>query len=110
MGALATIAVKRPSNLAVVVFDNGHYGETGMQPSHTNQGRVDLLGVARSCGIGTCLDVTDADSLVDLVARLKALSGTLFARVAIAIADPPRVLPERDGAVLKARFRAAIGV
>jgi thiamine pyrophosphate-dependent acetolactate synthase large subunit-like protein len=110
MGALATIAVKRPSNLAVVVFDNGHYGETGMQPSHTNQGRVDLLGVARSCGIATCLDVTDADSLVDLVTRLKAPTGTLFARVAIAIADPPRVLPERDGAVLKARFRAAIGV
>ncbi|MDI1342862.1 MAG: thiamine pyrophosphate-dependent enzyme [Pseudolabrys sp.] len=110
MGALATIAVKRPSNLAVVVFDNGHYGETGMQPSHTNHGGVDLLGVARSCGIGICLDVTDADSLVDLVARLKAPIGTLFARVSIAIADPPRVLPERDGAVLKARFRAAIGV
>jgi thiamine pyrophosphate-dependent acetolactate synthase large subunit-like protein len=110
MGALATIAVKRPSNLAVVVFDNGHYGETGMQPSHTNQGRVDLLGVARSCGIGTCLDVTDFAGLVDLVARLKAPVGTLFARVSITIADPPRVLPERDGAVLKARFRAAIGV
>lgn len=110
MGALATIGVKRPSNLAIVVFDNGHYGETGMQPSHTNRGGVDLLGVAHSCGIGTCLDVTDTAGLADLAARLKALKGPLFARVAIAIADPPRVLPERDGAVLKTRFRAAIGV
>ncbi len=110
MGALATIGIKQPQNLAVVVFDNGHYGETGMQPSHTHKGGVDLLGVARSCGIATCLDVADEAALADLAARLKELSGPLFARLAIAIADPPRVLPERDGTVLKARFRAAIGV
>ncbi len=110
MGALATIGIKQPPNLAVVVFDNGHYGETGMQPSHTHKGGVDLLGVARSCGIATCLDVTGDDGLLDLVARLQAPAGTLFARLAIAIADPPRVLPERVGTVLKARFRAAIGV
>ena len=110
MGALATIGIKQPSNLAIVVFDNGHYGETGMQPSHTYKGGVDLLGVARSCGIATCLDVTDEAALADLAARFKAPAGPLFARVTIAIADPPRVLPERDGAVLKARFRAAIGV
>ncbi len=110
MGALATIGIKQPANLAVVVFDNGHYGETGMQPSHTHNGGVDLLGIARACGIATCLEVTDEAALADLTARLKAPNGTLFARLAIAIADPPRVLPERAGAVLKARFRAAIGV
>ena len=38
LGALATIGVQRPPNLAIVVFDNGHYGETGMQPSHTESG------------------------------------------------------------------------
>src|SRR5450830_243470 len=42
MGSLATIGIQRPGNLAIVVFDNGVYGETGMQPSHT-QGGVDLL-------------------------------------------------------------------
>ncbi len=110
LGSLATIGIKQPPNLAVVVFDNGHYGETGMQPSHTYKGGVDLLGVARSCGIATCLDVADEAALADLAARLKALSGPLFARLAIVIGDPPRVLPERDGTVLKARFRAAIGV
>lgn len=110
LGSLATIGIKQPPNLAVVVFDNGHYGETGMQPSHTHKGGVDLLGVARSCGIATCLDVADETALADLAARLRTPEGPLFARLAIAIADPPRVLPERDGAVLKARFRAAIGV
>ncbi len=42
LGSLATIAVQQPPNLAVIVFDNGVYGETGMQPSHTTSG-VDLV-------------------------------------------------------------------
>ena len=45
----------------------------------------------------------------DLAARLRTLRKTLFARVAISADEPPRVLPERDGVVLKQRFRAAIG-
>ena len=44
LGSLATIGVQRPPNLAVVVFDNGHYGETGMQAGHTH-GTTDLLAV-----------------------------------------------------------------
>ena len=35
LGSLATIGIQQPRNLAVIVFDNGVYGETGMQPSHT---------------------------------------------------------------------------
>ena len=50
LGSLATIGVQKPDNLAIVVFDNGLYGETGMQASHTSGG-VDLLAVARGCGI-----------------------------------------------------------
>jgi thiamine pyrophosphate-dependent acetolactate synthase large subunit-like protein len=109
MGALATIGIQRPRNLAVVVFDNGAYGETGMQPSHTQSG-VDLLAVAAACDIGPCLDVRDEAALRDLAARLKDLRETLFARVLIEASEPPRVLPERDGVVLKDRFRAAVGV
>jgi thiamine pyrophosphate-dependent acetolactate synthase large subunit-like protein len=109
MGALATIGIQRPRNLAVIVFDNGVYGETGMQPSHTQSG-VDLLAVAAACGIGPCLDVRNEAALRDLAARLKDLRETLFARVLIEASEPPRVLPERDGVVLKDRFRAAVGV
>ena len=109
LGSLATIGIQRPPNLAVIVFDNGVYGETGMQPSHTQSG-VDLIDVAGACGIGTCLDVRDEGALADLARRLKHLSETLFARVLIAAEEPPRVLPLRDGVVLKERFRAAIGI
>jgi len=109
MGAFATIGVQQPKNMAVIVFDNGVYGETGMQPSAT-QGGVDLLAIARGCGIATCLDVRDEAGLADLAGRLKVLDGTLFARVLIDPAEPPRVLPERDGVVLKRRVRAALGL
>ena len=109
MGSLATIGIQRPNNLAIVVFDNGVYGETGMQPSHTQSG-VDLLAVAGGCGFGDCLDVRDEAGLRDLAQRLKGFSEMLFARVLIAAEEPPRVLPERDGVALKQRFRAAIGV
>jgi thiamine pyrophosphate-dependent acetolactate synthase large subunit-like protein len=109
LGSLATIGIRQPRNLAVIVFDNGVYGETGMQPSHTQSG-VDLIGVAGACGIGAHLDVRDESGLHDLARRLKNLRETLFARVLIATDEPPRVLPLRDGIALKSRFRAAIGI
>jgi len=109
LGALATIGLKKPKNLAIIVFDNGVYGETGMQPSHT-RGGADLVAVAHACGISACMDVRDEADLEELARRLDDLSATLFARVAIRAEEPPRVLPLRDGVALKERFRAAIGV
>src|SRR5713226_8098778 len=109
LGALATIGVERPPNLALVVFDNGHYGETGMQPSHTEAG-VSLGGVARACGIEEVVDITDTAALQEFAARLHDFDRTLFARIAIHADDPPRVLPSRDGVFLKNRFRQALGL
>ena len=107
MGSLATIGVQRPKNLAVVVFDNRRYGETGMQASHTDMG-VDLVGVARACGIARAFDVQDQTGLDKLAGELAALSQTLFARVRIAADEPQRVLPTKDGVELKLRFRRAV--
>ena len=110
LGALATIGVQRPPNLAIAVFDNGHYAETGMQRSHTDHG-VSLCGVARSCGIESVYDITDPGALDDFTRLVRAQSErTLFARVAIEANEPPRVLPSRDGVFLKNRFRHALGV
>ena len=107
LGALATIGVQRPPNLAIVVFDNARYAETGMQPSHTEFG-VSLTGVARSCGIDSVFDVTDEAALRDVAALLPRFERTMFARVAIQADEPPRVLPSRDGVFLKNRFRRAL--
>ena len=108
LGALATIGVQRPPNLAVAVFDNGHYGETGMQPSHTAE-VVELVAVARACGFKETFDITDELGLRDFAAQFHNAATTLFARIAIRPDEPPRVLPPRDGVFLKTRFRRAIG-
>src|SRR6187431_2687843 len=96
LGALATIGVQQPDNLAVIVFDNGLYGETGGQASHTQSG-VDLVATAQACGFADCYDIADEGGLRALAARLKTLDKLLFARVMIAAQEPPRVLPLRDG-------------
>jgi thiamine pyrophosphate-dependent acetolactate synthase large subunit-like protein len=106
LGSLATIGVQRPANLSIVVFDNGLYGETGMQASHTQSG-VDLCDVARGCGIEHVLEVTDEAGLRELAGLLATSDRTLFARVVIAPDDPPRVLPEKDGVIIKDRVRRA---
>ncbi|MFZ2650155.1 MAG: thiamine pyrophosphate-dependent enzyme [Burkholderiaceae bacterium] len=107
LGSLATIGVQRPANLAVVVFDNGLYGETGSQASHT-QSAVDLLTVARGCGIERLLDIQDETGLRELAGLLASCDRTLFARVRIAADEAPRALPEKDGVKIKERVRRAV--
>ncbi|HXO03411.1 MAG TPA: thiamine pyrophosphate-dependent enzyme [Stellaceae bacterium] len=109
LGSLATVGVQSPPNLAIAVFDNGRYAETGMQPSHTDSA-VNLVGVARSCGIEAAFDIADEAALADFARRVQRAECTLFARVAILAEEPPRVLPPRDGVLLKNRFRRATGV
>src|SRR5207248_5948809 len=109
LGALATIGVQRPPNLALAVFDNGRYAETGMQASHTDHG-VSLCGVARSCGIEGIYDIADSSALQDFARLVHTANHTLFARIAIRADEPPRILPSRDGVLLKNRFRRALGL
>ena len=50
LGSLATIALMRPANLVLIVWDNHQWAETGGQPTHTASG-TDLAGIARAAGI-----------------------------------------------------------
>ena len=110
LGSLATIAAAAPANLTIVVLDNQHYAETGMQPSHTGSG-VDLAGVARACGFAWSEALTDMAGVGDLKPRLTGRQGPGFASILIsAEEDAPRVLPPRDGVELKNRFRRQLGL
>jgi thiamine pyrophosphate-dependent acetolactate synthase large subunit-like protein len=107
LGSLGTIGVQQPGNLSIVVFDNGLYGETGMQESAARS-TVDLCQVARGCGIDRVLDIDDEDGLKALAGLLRSSTKLVFARVKISPDEPPRVLPEKDGVVIKDRVRAAV--
>src|SRR2546430_2385294 len=88
LGSLATVGVQRPPNLAIAVFDNARYAETGMQASHTDHG-VSLCGVARSCGIEGVYDITDNAALQDFARLVHTANRALFARIAIKADEPP---------------------
>ncbi len=107
LGALATIAAAAPRNLSVVVLDNGRYGETGAQQSHTALG-TDLAAAAAACGWRATATIAALAELEPLRRRLRA--EPLFAVVRIAAAEAERFLPPRDGAFLQHRFRAALGL
>lgn len=107
LGALATIAVQRPKNLAVVVIDNEVYGETGMQFTHTRFG-VDLAGIAAAAGFESARTVNTQSDLETLSAALYDAPGPLFADVKVSSARHETVLPPRDGTYLKHRFRRAL--
>ena len=70
IGALSTIAVMNPPNLAILCVDNGHYGETGYQKSHTSLG-VDFEKIAIGSGIKATRTVA-AESDIPDGARLLA--------------------------------------
>jgi len=107
MGSLATIGTQRPRNLSVVVLDNERYGETGMQASHTAFG-VDLAAVAKACGFVSAMMVTRIEQIRRVRTDLHRADGPLFAQVKVAPDKLPLVLPPRDGAHLKDRFREAL--
>mgnify|MGYP006171787771 CR=1 FL=1 len=96
MAVLRAIGVQRPANLGIVVIDNERYGETGMQATHTAAG-VDLAGVAKACGLSVCA-----------WEEIRRSPGPAFAVAKVAAEKIPIVLPPREGALLKARFRRAL--
>jgi thiamine pyrophosphate-dependent acetolactate synthase large subunit-like protein len=107
LGSLATVAVRKPANLSIVVLDNEHYGETGNQPTHTAEG-VDLAGIAAAAGFPAARRIESDADLESLIPLVRAKQGPLFAAVKIANKKDPVVLPPRDGAHLKHRFREAL--
>ncbi len=107
-GALATIALRKPRNLSIVILDNGHFGETGMQPSHAGQG-IEFAAVAAACGFPQVETITERQGIEPLRRRIHACAGLSLAVLKIAAENLPRVLPPRDGVLVKNRFRAALG-
>ena len=107
LGSLATIAVRKPPNLSILVQDNEHYGETGMQETHTRHG-VDLVAMARGAGFARTMLVTAPEQVSALRAAIHEGDGPLFALAKVEAGNLPLVLPPREGALLQARMREAI--
>jgi len=109
LGALASVAAQKPDNMTIIVLDNAHFGETGMQPSHTGHG-VDLTEIANGCGFNNSQTITDYDALDAFSNILNAANGPRFAVVKITTDNPDRALPNLDGVYIKNRVRSSLGI
>ena len=109
LGALASVATQNPDNLTIIVLDNAHFGETGMQLSHTGHG-VDLTEIANGCGFNNSQTITDYEALDAFSNIPKAANGPRFAVVKITTDNPDRALPNLDGVYIKNRMRSSLGI
>jgi thiamine pyrophosphate-dependent acetolactate synthase large subunit-like protein len=107
LGSLATIGVKQPRNLAIIVLDNRHYGETGMQASHTDAG-IDLTAIAKACRFPQAQLLTAEDDLDAARRLIHSGRGPIFIQARVKPDSPPRILPMRDGNEMRLRFMQAV--
>ncbi|HVM77565.1 MAG TPA: thiamine pyrophosphate-dependent enzyme [Stellaceae bacterium] len=104
LGSLATIAVMNPPNLSILCVDNGHYGETGYQVSHTSLG-VDLEAIAQGSGIKLTRTVSSEAEIAEGARILRQGNATAFVLLRAKPTDPPKVKLNLDGAVCREIFR-----
>jgi thiamine pyrophosphate-dependent acetolactate synthase large subunit-like protein len=107
LGALATIALLNPPNLAIVCVDNGKYGETGNQDSHTGLGvRLDLIAIG--AGIPVVHTINAETEIPEGRRLLAAAEGLCFILLRVkegpALKHPRNLTPH----VTRDRFRAAL--
>ena len=109
IGSLATVAVKAPKNLAICVFDNERYGETGMQVTAT-AGSADLPAMAAAAGFAETGAIGSDNEFRAALPRIMSAAGPLFFSIKVKAENLPLVMPPKDGVTLKDRFRiAALG-
>ncbi len=109
IGSLAVVADQNPANLAILVLDNEHFGETGRQLGLTAN-RVDIPAVARGFGIERTMTVTEQSQVAELAEFLFNGPGPALAIAKIALSEDAWRLPEKDGGTIAHRFRLALGL
>jgi thiamine pyrophosphate-dependent acetolactate synthase large subunit-like protein len=107
LGSLATAAVQAPPNLSILCIDNGVWGLTGEQPTHTSF-HADLTAVAAGCGIEATFTVSRQDDIPQGRALLADSSRLTFVRLVLE-SEPAEPFPfDRDGPTARRRFRDAL--
>jgi thiamine pyrophosphate-dependent acetolactate synthase large subunit-like protein len=108
LGCLSTIATLRPTNLTMVVMDNGIYQITGAQPTPASAA-TDLMAVAVGCGLTNstwAADEEDFERLID-----KSLTASEPMLIGVRIDDKPgTATTRRDPVQIRERFMNGLGV
>ncbi len=104
VGALATVGILNPKNLSILCVDNGHYGETGYQKSHTCLG-VDLEQMAIGAGIRSTCSVEKPGDIAAGARMLRHSPGCCFVLLRVKPTDGPKLKRLMNPADARLRFR-----
>jgi thiamine pyrophosphate-dependent acetolactate synthase large subunit-like protein len=108
LGCLATVAMRAPKNLTIIVWDNGIYQITGAQPT-ASASTADLVGIARASGLSISAWAADEDEFERLFASALKDGGPSL--IAARIDHKPAVgTTDRDPVQIRERFMRGIGV
>lgn len=109
MGALATVGVIDPPNLAIICVDNERYAETGWQESHTARG-VDLAAIAEGAGIGSVRTVREESELKAAGQLIRTANSASFVLLKVAATEAPKVKLSWDAIQHRLRFRRGLAI
>jgi phosphonopyruvate decarboxylase len=116
LGSLVSITAANPSNLVVLVFDNGVYEITGAQPTPgSSAGReshvaVDFAGVARACGFHAVHRISDLGQWRQTARAVLDDTGPVFAVLDVApVAGASGPRSPGPGSDRASAFMAALG-
>jgi thiamine pyrophosphate-dependent acetolactate synthase large subunit-like protein len=107
LGCLATVAMRKPANLTMIVWDNGLYQITGGQPT-ASASAADLVAIAKGSGLSNSAWAVDEDDFDRLVAS--ALRGGPSLIAARIDGKPAVATTDRDPVQIRERFMRGLGV
>lgn len=107
LGCLTTVGARQPSNLIIVVMDNGTYEITGGQPTASSQG-TDFAAIARGAGIANSAWAADEAHFEALIDQALATPGPHLIAARLTQAKPAGQT-ERDPALIRDRFMRGLG-
>jgi len=108
LGSLATIAARRPANLALVIMDNGTYQITGGQKAATAEG-ADIVAIARGCGLAQSAWAADEGAFEELAALALREDGPWLIGCRID-QEKPATTTDRNPARFTDQFMRGLGV
>jgi phosphonopyruvate decarboxylase len=82
LGTLVTIANQAPANLVHVVFENGCYALSGMQPLPMKS-TANLAGIAEEAGFPSVFAISDLEDLSDSIADILTAPGPVFVNLKV---------------------------
>jgi len=110
LGTLSTIGNYAPTNYILLIVDNGAYGSTGDQPTHTS-GKTDLAAMSRAAGVESVYTVHEAETIGQLQACIEQCEQGEGPHVIVAKVDPgsPKLTPiPLSPGVIRDRFREVV--